>query len=199
MTDHLPRPPRPDPNLLLLILRARSSRVTFMDISCYAASPEDIDAPVTKDTCHKTAKTITGGHVPPTPVQGQTSYTVAADAVPGIVVQFRQSALDLELINLARQTYGRFVPVCEQRAWINRPLLRHTPQDTQELFDRYESILNRLSQSLPKRFQQKLCEVRQSLPLLFRLDYVMTVNHDDLLEMNIHVDEETGRITGIVD
>lgn len=27
----------------------------------------------------------------------------------------------------------------------------------------------------------------------------MTVNHDDLLEMNIHVDEETGRITGIVD
>jgi hypothetical protein len=25
------------------------------------------------------------------------------------------------------------------------------------------------------------------------------VNHDDLLEMNIHVDEDTGRITGIVD
>ncbi|KAK6215675.1 hypothetical protein QIS74_08694 [Colletotrichum tabaci] len=84
-------------------------------------------------------------------------------------------------------------------AWINKPLLRHTPQDTQELFDHYESILNRLSQSLPERFQQKLCEVRQSLPLLFRPDYVMTVNHDDLLEMNIHVDKETGRITGIVD
>ena len=27
----------------------------------------------------------------------------------------------------------------------------------------------------------------------------MVLNHDDLLEMNIHVDEETGRITGIVD
>lgn len=100
-----------------------------MDMSCYAASAEGIDAlsrhqiieffalhsPVTKDTCHKTAETITGGRVSPTPVQGQTSYTVAADVVPGIVVQFRQSALDLELINLARQTYGRFVPGCEQR------------------------------------------------------------------------------------
>lgn len=27
----------------------------------------------------------------------------------------------------------------------------------------------------------------------------MVLNHDDLLEMNIHVDEGTGRITGIVD
>lgn len=27
----------------------------------------------------------------------------------------------------------------------------------------------------------------------------MVLNHDDLLEMNIHVDEETGRIAGVVD
>lgn len=27
----------------------------------------------------------------------------------------------------------------------------------------------------------------------------MVLNHDDLFEMNIHVDEDTGRITGIVD
>lgn len=27
----------------------------------------------------------------------------------------------------------------------------------------------------------------------------MVLNHDDLLEMNIHVDEDTGHITGIVD
>ncbi len=42
-------------------------------------------------------------------------------------------------------------------------------------------------------------EVRQGLPLLFRSDYPMVLNHDDLLEMNIHVDEESGGITGIVD
>jgi hypothetical protein len=54
-------------------------------------------------------------------------------------------------------------------------------------------------QGLPVRFQPKLEEIRQGLPLLFRSDYAIVLNHDDLLEMNIHVDEETGSITGIVD
>jgi hypothetical protein len=31
-----------------------------------------------------------------------------------------------------------------------------------------------------------------STPLVFRPDYPMVLNHDDLLEMNIHVDEKTG-------
>lgn len=67
------------------------------------------------------------------------------------------------------------------------------------LFAHYSWILDRLSQTLPERFSPKLTEVRQGLPLLFRPDYPLVLNHDDLLEMNIHVDEETGYITGIVD
>ena len=65
-----------------------------MDISIYAASAEDIDplsahqiasffnrhVSVTKDLCNRTATEITGSQVSPTLVQGQTSYTVAADA-----------------------------------------------------------------------------------------------------------------------
>lgn len=37
------------------------------------------------------------------------------------------------------------------------------------------------------------------LPLLFRPGCPMALQHDELLENNIHVDEVTGRITGIVD
>lgn len=74
------------------------------------------------------------------------------------------------------------------------------PPDTpSELFSHYSRILDQLFKALPERFHPKLSEVRQGLPLLFRSDYPMTLNHDDLLEMNIHVDEESGRITGIVD
>jgi hypothetical protein len=99
-----------------------------MDISIYAASAEDIDplsahqiasffnrhVSVTKDLCDRTATEITGSQVSPTLVQGQTSYTVAADtsALPK-AIQFRDSALDLEIINLARQTYRDFVPNCK--------------------------------------------------------------------------------------
>lgn len=84
-------------------------------------------------------------------------------------------------------------------AWINRPALEQPPDTSHQLYAHYSQILDQLSQSLPKRFQPKLDEVRQGLPLLFRSDYPMVLNHDDLVEMNIHVDEGTGRITGIVD
>jgi hypothetical protein len=67
------------------------------------------------------------------------------------------------------------------------------------LFAHYSSLLDKLSQGLPERFYPKLDEIRQGLPLLFRPSYPIVVNHDDLLENNIHVDEKTGRITGIVD
>jgi hypothetical protein len=59
--------------------------------------------------------------------------------------------------------------------------------------------MDQLWQDLPERFHAKLEQVRQGLPLLFREDYPLVVNHDDLLEMNIHVDVNTGHITGIVD
>lgn len=84
-------------------------------------------------------------------------------------------------------------------AWINRPVLKQPPDIVRDLFAHYLRILDQLSQGLPKRFIPKLVEVRQGLPLLFRSNYPMVLNHDDLLEMNIHVDKDTGHITGIVD
>ncbi|KAI0408312.1 hypothetical protein F4802DRAFT_549313 [Xylaria palmicola] len=233
-----------------------------MDISRYAVSAQDIDAlstyqitnffrrheSITKDDCNRTAADITGSPVSPTLVQGETSYTVAAGiSQQPKVVQFRHSALNLELMNQIRQTYGEFVPDCEsygmladvyiyvmdlvpgvafsrarrqlltpgveQRllqtvqdfarfsasAWTNRPALKEPLDTGPELFAHYSQILDRLSQGLPKRFRPKLDEVRQGLPLLFRSHYPMVLNHDDLLEMNIHVDTGSGRITGIVD
>lgn len=99
-----------------------------MDISQYAVSAEDIDAlstyqitkffrrhkSITKDDCNRTATNITGSPVSPTLVQGESSYTVAADTNhQPKVVQFRHSALDLKLMDQARQTYGDFVPNCK--------------------------------------------------------------------------------------
>lgn len=82
--------------------------------------------------------------------------------------------------------------------WIKRRDL--VPPDTaSNLFAHYSSLLDKLSQGLPKRFHPKLDEIRQGLPLLFWPGYPIVVNHDDLLENNIHVDEKTGRITSIVD
>jgi hypothetical protein len=60
-------------------------------------------------------------------------------------------------------------------------------------------IIDQLWQDLPERFHSKLIQVRQGLPLLFREGYPLVINHDDLLEMNIHVDVDTGHIAGIVD
>lgn len=82
---------------------------------------------------------------------------------------------------------------------MNRPALGQPADTARKLFAHYTRILDQLSQALPERFQPCLDEVRQGLPLLFRSDYPLVLNHDDLLEMNIHVDEGTGRITGIVD
>jgi hypothetical protein len=99
-----------------------------MDISRYAVNAESIDALstyqitnffrqhecITKDDCNRTAASIIGSPVSSTLVQGVSSYTVAADInQPPKVVQFRDSALNLELLNQARQTYGEFVPNCE--------------------------------------------------------------------------------------
>ncbi|KPM39356.1 hypothetical protein AK830_g7208 [Neonectria ditissima] len=233
-----------------------------MDISEYAAEASSYDklsafqisriferhGPITSDDCNRLAADILCCPVTPTPVQGATSYTVAA-ANPNqtpMVVQFRSKKLDMALIELARQSYGDFVPNCKPHstmlgdvyvylwdlvpgpafcrvrrqflaldvemeqhlyqtvedfarffasAWKNRPTVEQPPG----LLDEYYDILNQVSQDLPERLQAKLDEVWQGLPLLFRPGYPMVFQHDDLLENNIHVDETTGRITGIVD
>ena len=82
-------------------------------------------------------------------------------------------------------------------AWNNRPAVEQPPG----LLEEYYEFLGQVSQRLPlpERLLAKVDEVRQGLPLLFRPGYPVVVQHDDLLENNIHVDEATGRVTGIVD
>lgn len=95
-----------------------------MDISKYAAGADSYEKLsafqisqffnrhdlTTNDDCDRLAADILSCPVTPTPVQGATSYTVAAvdsNQSPK-VVQFRSNELDLELIKLARQSYGDF-------------------------------------------------------------------------------------------
>jgi Ser/Thr protein kinase RdoA (MazF antagonist) len=79
-------------------------------------------------------------------------------------------------------------------AWINKPA--YTLEPPPGLLGEYSKILDEVSPDLPAQLQAKLDDVRQELPRLFRSSYPMVLQHDDLLENNIHVDEATGHITG---
>jgi Ser/Thr protein kinase RdoA (MazF antagonist) len=52
---------------------------------------------------------------------------------------------------------------------------------------------------LPNNLRPLLNNLKSQLPSLFADDYPMAINHWDLLENNIHVDIQTGNLTGIVD
>ncbi|KAF2789018.1 hypothetical protein K505DRAFT_393437, partial [Melanomma pulvis-pyrius CBS 109.77] len=80
-------------------------------------------------------------------------------------------------------------------AWINKPAILQS----YALLEEYSRTLDRISQGLPEHILRKLDEARQGLPLLFRPEYPIAVQHDDFLENNFHVDEATGHITGVVD
>ncbi|EGC47476.1 conserved hypothetical protein [Histoplasma capsulatum var. duboisii H88] len=211
-----------------------------MDISKYAVRTESYERlstfqisqffkrhePITRDDCDHLAVYILSSRVSPTPVQGATSYTVAAAASPK-VVQFRSSKLDMERIEFARQSYRGFIPGCKfygmigdvhVYVWdlvpgpafcqVRRQLLSLDVRMEQRLhqtvldFARFFASAwnNRPAVMQPPGLLNEYCGiVRQGLPLLFRPGYPMAVQHDDLLENNIHVDESTGRITSIVD
>ncbi|KAK7404085.1 hypothetical protein QQX98_010143 [Neonectria punicea] len=53
--------------------------------------------------------------------------------------------------------------------------------------------------ALPARFQPKLAEVRARLPVIFGSEFPQVLNHADLVEMNIQVDDALGGITGVID
>lgn len=78
--------------------------------------------------------------------------------------------------------------------WINKPA--HTLEPPPSLLGEYSKILDEVSPDLPAQLQTKLDEVREELPRLFQHSYPLVLQHDDLLENNIHVDEATGHITG---
>ncbi|KAF5138066.1 hypothetical protein E5D57_001846 [Metarhizium anisopliae] len=53
--------------------------------------------------------------------------------------------------------------------------------------------------ALPARFQPKLAEVRARLPVILGRQFPQVLNHADLVEMNIQVDDASGGIAGVVD
>ncbi|KAF4454850.1 Protein kinase-like domain protein [Fusarium austroafricanum] len=126
-----------------------------MDVSQYSAGPGAYDNlsayqitvlfnkhGLTKSDADQFAAKLLGKPVSPTPVQGGSSYTVFSDS-SNQVVQFRDLQLPEQLLDLAGQLYGDFVPAC-----------------------RFEGMFGSV--------------------------YVYVEN-------NFHIDENTGRITGVVD
>ena len=67
------------------------------------------------------------------------------------------------------------------------------------LRDKFSSELSQLQQGLPERFRPTLDYLFSKLPGLFEDNWPLVPNHIDLLENNIHVNTETGRLTGICD
>jgi hypothetical protein len=63
----------------------------------------------------------------------------------------------------------------------------------------YKQKLELLSQVLPPRFKDSIDSVLADLHLLFAAAYPLALSHEDLCEMNIFVDSDTGHLTGIID
>lgn len=56
-----------------------------------------------------------------------------------------------------------------------------------------------LLRELPSRFTSTIAETLKDLPAIFHPTYLLVLTHADLCEMNVIVNPERGRITGIVD
>ncbi|KFH41511.1 hypothetical protein ACRE_077690 [Hapsidospora chrysogenum ATCC 11550] len=74
---------------------------------------------------------------------------------------------------------------------------RQNTDDT-DLTQAYEKLAA-WEAALPARFQSKLAEVRVRLPVIFGREFPQVLNHADLVEMNIQVDDASGAITGVID
>lgn len=73
------------------------------------------------------------------------------------------------------------------------------PSNRAALLAEFHSKFDDLAQSLPSRFASSLGRVRKELPSLFSGAIPFVLSHGDLCEMNLLINSETGRITGIVD
>ncbi|KAI1318807.1 hypothetical protein F5Y16DRAFT_391573 [Xylariaceae sp. FL0255] len=80
-------------------------------------------------------------------------------------------------------------------AWNNRQALE-IPLGLQ---NEYIATLDKLSLILPDTLRPTIDTVKQNLHILFRPDFPIAVQHGDILENNIHVEESSGHITGVVD
>jgi hypothetical protein len=74
-----------------------------------------------------------------------------------------------------------------------------SPQVIEAVSLDFRRRLDILSRSLPPRFAEILRELCLALPIIFSKTYPFVLTHDDLCEMNIFVDPDSGNINGIID
>ncbi|XXH04698.1 hypothetical protein Hte_011120 [Hypoxylon texense] len=195
-----------------------------MDISQYAASPEAVieqteqsireffqryDGSTSREECDRLAAENLCSPVSPALVQDEMSYTVVGSSsdqpAKTELVQFWPIEINMGYCDPARLTYGDLVPGCVLEstlgfcasAWSWSVGLGHEPSAVQR--DQYYREFARVSLALGEEFQPKLEEIRQGLPLLFESKYPTVIQHKKLNDATIHVDENTGRLTGVTD
>ncbi|EHK48492.1 hypothetical protein TRIATDRAFT_214538 [Trichoderma atroviride IMI 206040] len=176
---------------------------------------------VIRQQCDDFVLSCVGGPVIPVEIQGMFSYTLTAGTDGSKLFQFRvhDSKLDTVLLDLAKIVHPQFVTGCKYhgtiaarfrqcnttkdlakffaQSWNNGQQL--CPDKAAALLIEFRSKLDRLSLSLPSRFATNLDAVRKELPLLFSERLPFILSHQDLNEMNMLINPETGCITGIVD
>ncbi|KAK6507263.1 hypothetical protein TWF481_005711 [Arthrobotrys musiformis] len=74
-----------------------------------------------------------------------------------------------------------------------------TTTDIKRLYHTYDSRLAALNDTLPPKLYSKLNTARNQLWRIFDPSHPIVLNHAGLTDTNIHIDTETGRITGIID
>ncbi|KAI0676844.1 hypothetical protein C8Q78DRAFT_1065547 [Trametes maxima] len=119
------------------------------------------------------------------------------DNVGGVSMYLARQELHRRNPSLLRQTVSDFARFFAS-AWHNTPVLTHPP-DREKLKQEYLSELEILRQGLPERFRTTLDNLIPQLPGLFTSSWPLVPHHTDLLENNIHVNTETGSLTGICD
>ncbi|KAI0525417.1 hypothetical protein F5B22DRAFT_642434 [Xylaria bambusicola] len=115
----------------------------------------------------------------------------------GISMYLARDALhrdDFHLLDTTIQSLSMFFA----SAWHNTPA-QMPRKDPSVLSREYLEKLTMLKDGLPIRFRKTLEYVISQLPRLFAEDWLQVPNHVELLENNIHVDPETGMVTGVCD
>ncbi|KAJ5712845.1 Protein kinase-like protein [Penicillium malachiteum] len=97
-----------------------------------------------------------------------------------------------ENFHLLEQTVQDFARFCS-RAWLNRPSLPSFNKAS--IQNNHSSSLDRMMNLLPSRFHPLLDTLESQIPSLFADDYLIVLNRGDVLENNILVDVNTGKLT----
>ncbi|KAF7796333.1 hypothetical protein EIP86_007510 [Pleurotus ostreatoroseus] len=117
--------------------------------------------------------------------------------VGGVPMYLARDQLNQNNFRLLTQTVEDFARFFAS-AWNNTPSHMACPSHI-SLLSEYSSKLSQLQAGLPERFRSTLDHLISMLPRLLAENWPLVPNHTDLLENNIHVSKETGRLAGICD